>query len=222
MPTSSGIAPPAIGSAKADFNSTSPARVIEGMPSRNEKRAASARRQPSNREAVRVLPERETPGTRARAWAKPTSRPSRTWTSPRTRRRRPSCSARPNRIAIPIDTAPIERRLRRGEWSKSGTNNLTARPASTIGTVPRATATPRRAGGVCQSPWRSAWAMPPNTSTRSRRKKAITATMLPSWITAVTATPGSPQPNTTGTTLRWAVLLIGRNSVSPWTIPSTR
>ena len=64
--------------------------------------------------------------------------------------------------------------------------------------------------------------MPPNTSTRSRRKKAITATMLPSWITAVTATPGSPQPNTTGTTLRWAVLLIGRNSVSPWTIPSTR
>ena len=40
--------------------------------------------------------------------------------------------------------------------------------------------------------------------------------------TAVTATPGSPQPNRTGTTLRWAVLLIGKNSVSPWTIPSTR
>ena len=45
--------------------------------------------------------------------------------------------------------------------------------------------------------------------------------MLPSWITAVKATPGSPQPSNTGTTLRWAVLLIGRNSVSPWTNPST-
>ena len=29
------------------------------------------------------------------------------------------------------------------------------------------------------------------------------------------------QPNSTGTTLRWAVLLMGRNSVSPCTTPST-
>jgi hypothetical protein len=45
--------------------------------------------------------------------------------------------------------------------------------------------------------------------------------MLPSWITAVKATPGSPQPKMTGTTLTWAVLLMGKNSVKPWTRPIT-
>ena len=64
--------------------------------------------------------------------------------------------------------------------------------------------------------------MPRPTSIRSWRKKASTAAMLPSWITAVTDTPGSPQPSSTGTTLRWAVLLMGRNSVRPCTTPSTR
>ena len=38
----------------------------------------------------------------------------------------------------------------------------------------------------------------------------------------MTATPGSPQPSKTGTTLRWAVLLIGKNSVSPCKTPNTR
>src|SRR4051812_9804017 len=46
-----------------------------------------------------------------------------------------------------------------------------------------------------------------------------TAAMVPSWTTAVNAAPGSSRPRKAGTIRRWAVLEIGRNSVSPWTMP---
>ena len=45
--------------------------------------------------------------------------------------------------------------------------------------------------------------------------------MVPSWIIAVNAAPGSSQPANAGTMRRWPVLEIGRNSVSPCTIPRT-
>ncbi len=48
-----------------------------------------------------------------------------------------------------------------------------------------------------------------------------TAAIVPSWVTAVNAAPGSSQPRKAGTIRRWPVLEIGRNSVSPWTIPRT-
>ena len=40
-------------------------------------------------------------------------------------------------------------------------------------------------------------------------------------MTAVKAAPGSSQPANAGTMRRWAVLEIGRNSVSPCMIPRT-
>ena len=40
-------------------------------------------------------------------------------------------------------------------------------------------------------------------------------------MTAVNAAPGSPQPNSSGKIRRWALLEIGRNSVSPWRVPRT-
>src|SRR5262245_9407002 len=40
-------------------------------------------------------------------------------------------------------------------------------------------------------------------------------------MTAVKAAPGSGQLARAGMTLRWAVLLMGRNSVSPWMMPRT-
>ena len=55
--------------------------------------------------------------------------------------------------------------------------------------------------------------------TRSRQKKITTASIVPSWMTAVKSAPGSSQPTKAGTMRRWAVLETGRNSVSPWTIP---
>ena len=48
-----------------------------------------------------------------------------------------------------------------------------------------------------------------------------TAAIVPSWITAVNAAPGSSQPMKAGTIRRCAVLETGRNSVRPWTIPRT-
>src|SRR4051794_40891129 len=48
-----------------------------------------------------------------------------------------------------------------------------------------------------------------------------TATVVPSWMTAVNAEPGSSQPAKAGTMRRCPVLEIGRNSVSPCTTPRT-
>src|SRR4051794_26442035 len=48
-----------------------------------------------------------------------------------------------------------------------------------------------------------------------------TATVVPSWITAVNAEPGSSQPTKAGTMRRCPVLEIGRNSVRPCTTPRT-
>ena len=45
--------------------------------------------------------------------------------------------------------------------------------------------------------------------------------MVPSWVTAVKAAPGSSQPAKAGMIRRCPVLEIGRNSVRPWAIPRT-
>src|SRR5579883_936875 len=49
----------------------------------------------------------------------------------------------------------------------------------------------------------------------------MTAARLASCIAAEKAEPGSCHPNKPGTMRKWAVLLIGSNSVMPWTIPKT-
>ena len=45
------------------------------------------------------------------------------------------------------------------------------------------------------------------------------ANTLPSWIIADKEWPGSSIPKKRDTTFRWAVLLIGINSVNPWINP---
>src|SRR6266498_809042 len=49
----------------------------------------------------------------------------------------------------------------------------------------------------------------------------MTALSVPICVTAVNAAPGSDHPEIAATMRRWALLEIGRNSVSPWTIPRT-
>src|SRR5215203_3356152 len=56
---------------------------------------------------------------------------------------------------------------------------------------------------------------------RSARKYRSTAAIVPSWVTAVNAAPGSSQPRKAGTIRRCPVLETGRNSVRPWTMPRT-
>ena len=57
--------------------------------------------------------------------------------------------------------------------------------------------------------------------TTSRQKYASTAASVPIWITAENAAPGSCHPNSAGTIRKCAVLLIGKNSVSPCTTART-
>ena len=52
-------------------NSTKAANEIAGMPRRNENLAASFLSHPNNSAIEIVAPERDTPGTIAKAWAKP-------------------------------------------------------------------------------------------------------------------------------------------------------
>ncbi len=91
-----------------------------------------------------------------------------------------------------------------------------------IGTVPMAMYQPSRAS----SSWRTAGSRSERSHARailgrSSLKYRSTAVIVPSWVTAVKAAPGSSQPRKAGTMRRWAVLEIGRNSVSPCTIPRT-
>ena len=50
-------------------------------------------------------------------------------------------------------------------------------------------------------------------------KYQSTAKTLPIWMIADTEGPGSSIPNKRDITFRWAVLLIGINSVNPWIKP---
>ena len=116
-----------------------------------------------------------------------------------------------------IDIKAIEGILLKAESSKLGQNSLIPIPAKRIGMVPIHIAIPRRAFGVCHLPFLSAILIPFSAFLRSVLKHERTAKILPSCITAVTATPGSSQPISMGIIFRWAVLLIGKNSVMPCT-----
>ena len=66
IPVSRGRGPDSALRLNACLSSTRPAMLIAGSPNKKEKRAASARCQPSQSDAVSVLPERDTPGINAR------------------------------------------------------------------------------------------------------------------------------------------------------------
>src|SRR5918998_2682389 len=92
----------------------------------------------------------------------------------------------------------------------------------TIGTVPRIRYQPRRASSSERRPRSRREASQARAMrTRSSRKYRTTAAIVPSWMTAVNAAPGSSQPAKAGTIRRWPLLEIGKNSVSPWTRPRT-
>ena len=96
------------------------------------------------------------------------------------------------------------------------------KPKIPIGIVPRMMYQPMRASRSLRTAGsRSERTQALAMRHRSWRKYRSTAAIVPSWTTAVNAAPGSGHPKNAGTMRRWAVLEIGRNSVSPWTIPST-
>src|SRR5436190_19262786 len=100
--------------------------------------------------------------------------------------------------------------------------SLKMNPKIAIGIVPRPMYHPVRASSSERSSGRRRLAHHVRRiRSRSSRKYRSTAAIVPSWMTAVNAAPGSSQPRNAGTIRRWAVLETGRNSVSPCTMPST-
>ena len=90
---------------------------MAGIPNKKEKRAAVARSKPINNPAVMVDPDRETPGIKAKASAKPINIPSRSLSCSKFRFRCPIFSANPNKIDIPIEAKAIISKLRKEEFS---------------------------------------------------------------------------------------------------------
>ena len=101
-------------------------------------------------------------------------------------------------------------------WSRK------AKPKMPIGIVPSPMYQPMRASSSPRSSGRNRLRNHVLTMFhRSLRKYRSTAAIVPSWVMAVKAAPGSSQPRKAGTIRRCPVLEIGRNSVSPWTMPRT-
>ena len=211
-PIASVVAGTSCGRSRA-LSSTAPSVI--GVASRNEKRAALMRESPAARPAVMVTPERETPGTSASACANPrpsaTPHPGRAVSRPGGRKRSAAHSRKPNTISI---TA----------WSGSERSACSAAlssslPATAPGTVASAShphsrqASPRRAGSRANASRSSCHQSRANASSR--------ASSVPPWSATSNATPEYFQPSRRGIRYRWALLETGRNSVRPWTAPST-
>lgn len=121
-------------------NSFNPARAMAGRPSRNEKRAASSRLKLRNKAAVKVEPERETPGINAPTWARPTIRASRRRIWSMSRRCRQLNSAPASSTAITRHDTPITISPRSGELQVLSSGD-SATPKITMGMVARMIAT---------------------------------------------------------------------------------
>ena len=137
----------------SSHNSFDPARAVAGTPSKNENRAASLRLKPSASAAVRVDPDRETPGMRAPTCASPTSSASTNDAFSTLRRWRASISVRPIKTAIAMQAQPITGNARRGELQVLRLSDSRI-PASTLGIVARAIQITRRRSGSanCRRP----------------------------------------------------------------------
>ena len=186
---------------------------MTGTASRKEKRAAARGVRPRARPAVIVTPDRDAPGTRARAWAHPMS------TAPRMPRLSALRVPEPQRSAASRARAKTRfaSAMTAGVRRCSSTASPARRPAAPTGTVAAITIHPRWLSGAKGRARRAERSQPPATSRRSRRRYAATAASEPTCTATSKARPWSGQPSRAGTRMRCAELEIGRNSVSPWT-----
>ena len=177
-----------------------------------------SRLKPRNIAAVSVAPERDTPGTSAHAWAMPTSTPS--------RRVEVVEPARGVRDLLGQQQQQAERDQRAADQRQVARAGLDLvledqpedpdrdRADDDVEAEPEVERAPHLGSRM---PTQRA----PRCATARGGSTGATAAIVPSWMTAVKAAPGSSQPAKAGTIRRCAVLEIGRNSVSPWTIPRT-
>ena len=116
-------------------NSTKAANEIEGIPRRNENLAASFLFHPEKRAIEIVAPERDTPGTIAKAWAIPIYKLFRYLWLVKLIDFLVEISAKSIIKDINIDTKAIEKFERKNESENPGKYNLIYIPIKAIGTV---------------------------------------------------------------------------------------
>ena len=197
-------------------NSTKAANEIAGIPRRNEYLAASFLFHPDNRAIEIVDPERDTPGKIAKAWAIPMYKLFLYLWLFKLINLLVEISAKSIITDINIDTIAIERFERKNESENPGTKSFIIPPKRTIGIVPI------KIDLYNLLDKNEYLSFPEFVFSKLKivfRKYQNIAKTLPIWMIADKEEPGSLIPNNREIIFKWAVLLIGINSVKPWMIP---
>ena len=202
-----------------------PAPAMMGRLMRNEMRAAASRSKPRTRPAEMVMPDRDTPGARATAWHMPITAASRT--------RNCSASRSPGRRSATSSTSPntISRTAISQIWpSLSPTVDSSTAPTVAPGQRPRGRGATPAAGrglhpaGPRATSTRPSPAGPGRPGSRRRPPTKVPRCRATSNVrlkSALAAPVSSSHPNSQGTRMRCPLDEMGRNSDSPWTMPST-
>ena len=197
-------------------NSTKAANEIEGIPRRNENLAASFLFHPDKRAIEIVAPERDTPGTIAKAWAIPIYKLFGYLWLFKLIDFLVEISAKSIIKDINIDTKAIERFERKNESENPGTNSFIIPPIKTIGIVPIKIDLYNL---LDKNEFFSFIEFLLLKLKILFLKYQIIAKTLPICMIAETEEPGSLIPNNREIIFKCAVLLTGINSVKPWIIP---
>ncbi len=188
---------------------STPLPKMIGIANRNEKRAASSGRNDRPSPATIVMPDRDTPGIRATAWANPTETASTVPTSASSR-----CGRLRRNTSEAMRTLPVATRAYATNWGSSLSLSKTpsrVSPTRTAGTVATANIHTVRAAAGSERKRLS--------RRRSERKYHTTAARVPRCRTALVARVGGSISRRAGTSTRWPLEEIGRNSVRPCTRP---
>ena len=197
-------------------NSTKAANEIEGIPRRNENLAASFLFHPDKRAIEIVAPERDTPGTIAKAWAIPIYKLFGYLWLFKLIDFLVEISAKSIIKDINIDTKAIEKFERKNESENPGTNSFIIPPIKTIGIVPIKIDLYNL---LDKNEFFSFIEFLLLKLKILFLKYQIIAKTLPICMIAETEEPGSLIPNNREIIFKCAVLLTGINSVKPWIIP---
>ena len=197
-------------------NSTKAANKIAGIPRRKEYLAASFLFHPDIRAIDMVDPERDTPGKIAKAWAIPIYKLFLNLWLFKLINLLVEISAKSIINDINIETKAIERFERKNESENPGKKSFIIPPKKTIGIVPiKIDLNNLLDKNECLSFLEFVF---PKLKIIFLKYQNIAKT-LPIWMIADKEEPGSLIPNNREKIFKWAVLLIGINSVKPWIIP---
>ena len=165
----------------ASLSSYAPAASSAGIPSRNDSRVADTRSRPRSRPAEIVAPERLTPGTSARHWARPMTSPSVT-VSERSAR---SCAARRSASTKTALNTIRPSAMTTRRVSIFLMTSLSANPTTPIGSEPTSTANAKRNSGSRRPLLLTPPTRPLMRATMSLAKYRTAARIAPTCTTAV-------------------------------------